>query len=444
MGYFDKLARHAMNQDREDEARYYADGGAVTGTPQGTVQSSDPNQQAAPVGNQGQGGSGLFGSLSNVDAGWALPQSGFQANAATQGSGTTQLNDTGAYGTGVNTGYGQEAQAFGGENNLASTLTSEANGGGPNLGATQLAAGTAQNVNQVAGQLASQRGINPALAQSLASTNQAQANQAGAGQAAAERQQQQLAAQSQLAGVLGTQQSGGNQLLSTSAQANQSQNATNLQNLTSQEQLNQLTASQNAQQLANAQALNAGQQRQGTADVAGVVGGVVNSVGGLFGTGAQNALSGLLGGTPSSAASPAGAVTQSAGSTAWSGGVVPHYDAGGSVEPETGEQEIGQGIGSTIGNIIKAIATASRGGVVPGHAKVPGDSPKNDTIPARVSPGEIIIPREAAKTANGAKAFIDSVLKDKGDASIDNHPMAELLAIKAKLADLERRYGKRV
>ena len=33
------------------------------------------------------------------------------------------------------------------------------------------------------------------------------------------------------------------------------------------------------------------------------------------------------------------------------------------------------------------------GGMIPGHAKVPGDSKMNDTVPIRVSPGEAVIPR---------------------------------------------------
>jgi hypothetical protein len=36
-----------------------------------------------------------------------------------------------------------------------------------------------------------------------------------------------------------------------------------------------------------------------------------------------------------------------------------------------------------------------RGGPVPGHAPVPGNSPKNDIVPARLSPGEFVVPRTA-------------------------------------------------
>lgn len=39
---------------------------------------------------------------------------------------------------------------------------------------------------------------------------------------------------------------------------------------------------------------------------------------------------------------------------------------------------------------------AKEGGEVPGKAKVKGDSPKNDTVTAKLSPGEVVIPRSAA------------------------------------------------
>lgn len=38
-----------------------------------------------------------------------------------------------------------------------------------------------------------------------------------------------------------------------------------------------------------------------------------------------------------------------------------------------------------------------KGGVVPGKAKVKGDSPKNDTVHAKLSPGEMVIPRSIAQ-----------------------------------------------
>jgi len=49
------------------------------------------------------------------------------------------------------------------------------------------------------------------------------------------------------------------------------------------------------------------------------------------------------------------------------------------------------------------------GGRIDGQALVPGDSPKNDVVPINASPGEIIIPRSAATSPEKAKAFIDAL-----------------------------------
>lgn len=46
---------------------------------------------------------------------------------------------------------------------------------------------------------------------------------------------------------------------------------------------------------------------------------------------------------------------------------------------------------------------ANSGGMVPGQASVPGDSLKNDTVNAKLSPGEIVIPRSIAQAPNAAE-----------------------------------------
>ena len=49
------------------------------------------------------------------------------------------------------------------------------------------------------------------------------------------------------------------------------------------------------------------------------------------------------------------------------------------------------------GSIVGGIVGLAGGGVVPGRAKVPGDSPANDTVPALLSPGEVVLPRTAVQ-----------------------------------------------
>lgn len=46
------------------------------------------------------------------------------------------------------------------------------------------------------------------------------------------------------------------------------------------------------------------------------------------------------------------------------------------------------------------------GGAVPGRAKVAGDSEQNDTVDAKLSPGEIVIPRSKANDPDAAREFV--------------------------------------
>ena len=74
------------------------------------------------------------------------------------------------------------------------------------------------------------------------------------------------------------------------------------------------------------------------------------------------------------------------------------------------------GMAVATGGASKAVGM-SEGGVVPGKAQVPGDSPANDTVPAMVSPGEIVIPRTSAISPDRAKQFIDHIMSQKrGDS----------------------------
>lgn len=52
-------------------------------------------------------------------------------------------------------------------------------------------------------------------------------------------------------------------------------------------------------------------------------------------------------------------------------------------------------------------------GKIPGKAKVPGDSPKNDTVTIQASPGEGIIPREAMQSPEAAMEFVKRLFANK-------------------------------
>lgn len=77
----------------------------------------------------------------------------------------------------------------------------------------------------------------------------------------------------------------------------------------------------------------------------------------------------------------------------------------------------------------------TRGGPVPGQAKVPGDSPTNDTQLAALSPDEIVLPRTVAKPAMQGNVspvmnFLRSLPKAKPQAA-PVHPRAVLDTLRA-------------
>jgi hypothetical protein len=101
------------------------------------------------------------------------------------------------------------------------------------------------------------------------------------------------------------------------------------------------------------------------------------------------------------------------------------------------------------GSAMSAGAFMSKGGEVPGQAQVEGDSEVNDTVDAKLSPGEMVIPRSVVDA--GAKEvhnFAAELLK-RGQSSKTSEPKSfgAVLAAKAhmtqQLSDLDRKYGKK-
>lgn len=75
---------------------------------------------------------------------------------------------------------------------------------------------------------------------------------------------------------------------------------------------------------------------------------------------------------------------------------------GGEVQP----RQLNLNIGAHMMNMMS-------GGHVPGKAAVAGDSPQNDTVPAMLSPGEVVIPRSVMNgkdPAAGAHKFVSAIL----------------------------------
>jgi hypothetical protein len=55
------------------------------------------------------------------------------------------------------------------------------------------------------------------------------------------------------------------------------------------------------------------------------------------------------------------------------------------------------------------IRDMTNGGLVPGKAKIKGDSLQNDTVPAMLSPGEVVVPRTAVNDEEDFKKFMNNV-----------------------------------
>lgn len=79
---------------------------------------------------------------------------------------------------------------------------------------------------------------------------------------------------------------------------------------------------------------------------------------------------------------------------------IPTKAKGGEIKPEEAFDIV---------EFLNAVKPMAHGEKVPGKAKVEGDSYSNDTVPALLSPGEIVVPRSAAKDPEKAAAFAKSV-----------------------------------
>jgi len=98
------------------------------------------------------------------------------------------------------------------------------------------------------------------------------------------------------------------------------------------------------------------------------------------------------------------------------------------------------GAGAAFGQTLIEAGRKARGGAaaaeVPGKAKFKGDTRSNDTVPALLSPGEIVLPRTVAQSEDApekAKKFVEAIKKQKRPS-----PKAYAQAL-ARLAELESR-----
>lgn len=327
--------------------------------------------------------------------------------------------DTRGYLGDVNTAMGAQAGARGQQQTLADMLMARARGEGQSIAELQLQRTLEQNQKAAAGALAGVRGMNPALAQRLLLNQRAEMSQQAAGQGALLRAQEQQQAQALLGQQLGIQRGQDLGLYGSAGQLGQAQNALGVQaDLQSQQQqLQQDMANQQAQQ--RAQAMEMAAKQEAERQRAELLGGVVDTVG----TGIMAAATGGASLGPSMAGKLMGG-------------------AGGS--------------GYTKGNLSQDIADYfNKGGMVKGKAPLYGntpmnqkvdarmDHPKNDTVPAMLSPGEAVIPRSimAAEDApDKARVFIEALMKKK--SPVEARKEAEKASPKSslsKIKELEKR-----
>ena len=84
----------------------------------------------------------------------------------------------------------------------------------------------------------------------------------------------------------------------------------------------------------------------------------------------------------------------------------------------------------------------SNGGQIPGVAPVPGNSPINDTVPANLSPGEVIIPRTAMSDDEEFDAFMNKFRPSKRNKQADlDKPLIDqaLSSLSARMTRIEGR-----
>lgn len=276
----------------------------------------------------------------------------------------------------------QNMGAYAGQNALAGQLQQQALGQGPNPAQAMLAQATAQNVAQQNAMMAGQRGTsaNAGLIGRQAAMQGANIQQNAALQGATMQAQQQLAAQQQLQQLYGTQ-------------AGQLQGGIGMQNQLAQNQQNMIGSAISGANMQNA--------KHGAGLMGGLLGAAGTAVGAYFG--------GPWGATAGSALGKgAGSMLESAGANTGSSGMGFFGLAHGGAVPHP------SGCASMVGQHFHNMMS---GGHVPGQASVAGDSLKNDTVPAMLSPGEVVLPRTVVNSPNPQKAaadFVAAIMARKG------------------------------
>lgn len=321
----------------------------------------------------------------------------------------------------------QQQQGLQNQSQVYGQLQGVVNGTGPNPAQAALNQNTGQNVANQAALMAGQRGAsqNVGMIARQAGQQGAAIQQGAVGQAATLQANQSLNALSQ-AGQLATTQAG-QQIGQTNAntQAQQAEQSNILNAIQGQNTTN--VQQQNGVNTANAALANTQMQGQ-----QGLIGGVMNGAGALMGGGAEGGDVRMADGGAAASPYSLGVNTnlssgpQSSFGQFVSGVNAPDEDDNSTPQqaPTTGAGALQQGMstfaqgignqaglakGGNVGHKLK------KGGHVPGTPKVKGavNDYANDTVDAKLSPGEIVLPRSVTKSADPIKAsaaFVANVL----------------------------------
>jgi hypothetical protein len=364
----------------------------------------------------------------------------------------------------------QGQNGLGNQANVFNQLKGVAAGTGPNPAQAMLNQQTGQNIAAQGALMAGQRGAgsNVGLMARQAAQQGANTQQQAVGQGASLQAQQSLGALGQMGNMANTQ--AGQQIAQTNAvqqaQANQQANllsamgALNNTNVGMQSNINNVNGQLANTQLQGQQAMIGGlMNSMGSAGnmMGGSGGGGGGGMGSMAGLAALAARGGEVSGmaeggytpvvsgaaptgdTPAFASDPAAAALQKGMSSMLSGGQSSGQPAAQSGASNTGSADTAPGstdlptqntpasfsdfLNSGSGGSYVAARGGQvdfrSGGHVPGQPKVGGtkNSYSNDTVPAMLSPGEIVLPRSVTKSSDPATAaakFVSALRSKKG------------------------------
>lgn len=130
---------------------------------------------------------------------------------------------------------------------------------------------------------------------------------------------------------------------------------------------------------------------------------------GLYGTqlGAAQQFSNIAGSNLANAATAQGSIIQGQGNT------LAAQQGANSQQAQIQSGMVGGLLNGVGGAAASKMMAAAHGGKIPGEEK-PGDKLENDTQPAMLSPGEIVVPKSALKSKEKAIAFLMAAMEGKG------------------------------